>query len=106
MTVPIACTLTSAEQGCHADVLLPGLAALATARESVPEGWRLIFAPDAGVLARIADVVDRERQCCAFLRFELVVPPAGASFVLTIDGPAGSGAFLDSLPSSPPSPAR
>jgi hypothetical protein len=100
MAIPVACTLTGAEQRCHADELLPGLAALATARESLPEGWRLTFAPAPGLLLRIADVVERERHCCAFLRFELVVPPAGAPVVLTVDGPPGTGAFLASLPSA------
>jgi hypothetical protein len=98
MHAPIACTLGGDTLRCRADELLPGLAARAASRETIAEGWRLTFAPEAGALARIADVVEHERRCCAFLRFALEVPSDGAPFVLTVDGPPGTGAFLAGLP--------
>ena len=97
MTAPIACTLTADEQRCQADALLPGLVAIAASHDIVPDGWRLTFAPAAGIVTRVAAVVERERQCCAFLRFTLVVPAANEPTVLTIDGPPGTGDFLASL---------
>ena len=100
MATPIACTLSSAEQRCHADELLPGLAALAAKRTVLSEGWRLEFTSTAGLLRRIADVVERERQCCTFLRFELVIASVDVPVVLTIDGPPGTGAFLAGLPAA------
>jgi hypothetical protein len=102
---PLACTLGGADLRCRADDLLPGLAALAHERTALPEGWRLAFRPTPECLRRVADVIERERHCCAFLHFELTVPPGGAPFVLTVTGPPGTGASLAGLPeaSTPPS---
>jgi aspartate racemase len=85
------------ELRCRADELLPGLARVAATCTPLADGYRLEFAPRDGVLARIASVIDRERTCCAFLRFELVVPAGGAPIALAITGPDGTRSFLDGI---------
>jgi hypothetical protein len=61
------------------------------------DGVRFEFDPAPGIVAQIADVVERERRCCRFLHFALEVPEAGRVITLAISGPEGTGAFLESL---------
>src|SRR5918994_7072241 len=94
---PIACTLTPGQiNGCR-DHLIPGLLTRALRTEVLPNGYRLMFAPSTDTLHAIADTLDRERQCCQFLRFELTIEPAGAGMVLNVTGPAGTREFLEEL---------
>jgi hypothetical protein len=78
-------------------MLLPGLARSAAQRELLQDGLRLTFPAERGVLARIAAVIDRERECCRFLRFAIVVPPDLAEVQLEVSGPPGTGDFLRDL---------
>lgn len=94
---PVACALTSAELAARRGGLLPGLAA--RAREAGPidggRSWRFEFA--AGLLARIAAVVEAEHRCCPFLRFALTVAPGDGPVTLEVTGPEGTKEFLESL---------
>lgn len=94
---PIACTLSAHEQGCEAEQLLPGLARDAESVQSVPSGIRLAFSAHDGLVPRIAAVIERERQCCQFMRFRLELSPALGPIVLVIDGPPGTAEFLANL---------
>jgi hypothetical protein len=102
---PIACTLTDQELACGAVDLLPGLAGAADSVRAMPNGVRLAFAAEAGVVPRLAAVIERERQCCRFLRFRLDVSPALGPIVLVIDGPPGTAEFLAGLHPSFAAPA-
>ena len=97
MTLPIACTLSPETLATRKAGLLPGLAREAELREETADGLRLRFAPAAGVLQRIAGVVDAERQCCRFLRFDLIVAPDQGPIWLSSSGPPGTKEFLAAL---------
>ena len=45
----------------------------------------------------MARAIDAERQCCRFLRFQLVVEQDGAPMTLDVTGPAGTKEFLSYL---------
>ncbi|HEX5436785.1 MAG TPA: hypothetical protein VFW98_06480 [Gemmatimonadaceae bacterium] len=94
---PLACTLSEEGLRCAADKLLPGLAGAARTVTLLDEGLRLEFDAALGVVPRIADVIERERQCCRFLHFALDVASEGGTIALTITGPAGTRAFLESV---------
>jgi amino-acid N-acetyltransferase len=94
---PIVCTLQPGELNASAAQLLPGLAALAKARVPIPHGYRFEFAPTSDALNFIAKTVDAERQCCRFLRFQLIVEPEGGPVLLDVSGPPGSEEFLAAL---------
>jgi hypothetical protein len=93
----VACSLTAAQIRERKASLLPGLAARASRIEATPEGHCLQFAAEPGVLAAITDTIEAERQCCRFLRFDLVVSPNGGPVRLTLSGPTGTAELLAEL---------
>ena len=95
--IPIACTLSPSELRDASAMLLPGLARSAAKREMLADGIRLTFEPERGVVTRIAAVFDRERECCKFLQFAVIVPPSMALVHLEVTGPPGTVDFLRSL---------
>jgi hypothetical protein len=94
---PIACTLSAHEMGCGAADLLPGLVPIAESVRAIPEGVRFEFAAQQELVPRIAAVMERERQCCQFMRFRLELSPGLGPIVLIIDGPPGTSDFLARL---------
>ena len=97
--LPIACTLTPAELQARGAQLLPGLVARAVGRVPVTNGFRWMFAPQDGLLAELAQVIDAERPCCRFLRFAVVAEPDGGMVSLEVTGPPGTVEFLERLAS-------
>lgn len=95
--LPVACSLSPSELATKREALLPGLLKRSKGREEVPGGFRWEFAPTADLLSGIASVIDAERSCCSFLRFLLIVEPAGGPVHLEVTGPEGTEEFLDSL---------
>ena len=83
---PIACTLTSADledrEGAWAKVLGSGL----VGRDRVAGGIRLHAAP--GAAAALIELIDLERECCAWIDFEVARDPVTgeANVVLTAEG--------------------
>lgn len=68
-TPPIACTLSAADledrEGAWRKLLSSGL----VNRETVPGGLRLSPAP--GAAGALIDLIDLERECCAWIRFDV-----------------------------------
>jgi hypothetical protein len=89
--LPIACTLTDPQLRERRAGLLNRLAAAVVERREVDDGIALRFEPSAQTLALIAEVIDAERQCCAFLRFNLTVDAAPGPLWLELSGPPGTG---------------
>jgi hypothetical protein len=58
-------------------------------------GMRLRMASE--VLAAILRVIDAERQCCQFLRFQLTVEAGRGPVVLDLTGPPGTQEFLGAM---------
>jgi hypothetical protein len=93
--VPVVCTLTPAILAARKAALLPGLFRRADSREDTADGIRLRLPADA--LSAVLEVVDAERQCCPFLRFEITVEPDSGPIWLVLSGPPGTGEFLSAL---------
>ncbi len=94
---PIFCTLTPGQLRQQRDALLPGLVRRATSVDPVEEGYQLRFDPSSETLDAITKVIDAERQCCRFLRFELTITPDSGPMTLVVAGTAGAREFLDGL---------
>ncbi len=95
--LPVVCTLQPGELNARATELLPGVVAAATSRHATENGFRFEFRADGEVLMLIVRMIDAERQCCRFLRFQLTVEPAGGPVVLEVSTPPGSREFLTAL---------
>lgn len=95
--LPIACTLDPAALKAGQQDLLGGLLRRAVERLELPNGYRVRFAPDAGTLMEIANVIETERQCCRFLTFRLSVEADAGPIWLEVDGPVGAKEFLARL---------
>jgi hypothetical protein len=80
-TPPIACTLSAVDledrEGAWRKLMDSGL----VERNRIPGGIRLSAAP--GAASALIDLVDLERECCAWIRFEV---SDGSVVTLTAEG--------------------
>ena len=95
--LPVACTLSPAALKTRRENLLNQLLRLAQEFQDLPNGCRLRFAADSGILEEIARVIEAERTCCQFLQFTLTVEAAGGPCTLDLIGPSGTRGFLAAL---------
>jgi hypothetical protein len=86
--------LTPTDLQRRRDDLLVGLLQVAEHSEATDVGYRFRFAACSETLARIATVIDAERQCCRFLRFQLTIEPDLGPISLEVSGPPGTAGFL------------
>jgi hypothetical protein len=94
-TPPIACKLSAADlkdrEGAWKKLMGSGL----VGRERVPGGLRLTAAP--GVAAALLELIDLERECCAWINFEVSHGPV---VTVTAEGEGEAvlaGMFLEAL---------
>jgi hypothetical protein len=88
--LPIICTLTDEQLRERRAGSLDRLAATVVERRELENGIALRFEPSAETLTLIAEVIDAERQCCAFLGFTLTVDSANGPVWLELTGPPGT----------------
>lgn len=83
MTDPavIACTLSAADLRDRGKAWQKLLGSGLVDREPVPGGLRLSAAP--GAAPALLELVDRERECCAWIHFEVT---GGSVVTLTAEG--------------------
>jgi hypothetical protein len=87
MNVPIACTLTEAELRQRRQVIIDAFRNTQVTVSELTDGYAFTFPASSEALQRIAELVDMERQCCAFLTFKVVVEAAQAAMRLEVSGP-------------------
>ena len=92
--LPIACTLTPEELRRGREALLPGVIARAEAHEAVADGFRFRFKTEPGLLAALAGMIEAERHCCRFFRFQVSAEPDEGPVWLEVTGPPGTSDFL------------
>jgi hypothetical protein len=93
----IVCTLGPEALKARQSGLLSRVGALSTRIVRMTAGYRFEFASDGEILPLLAGMIDAERQCCRFLRFELIVEPDAGPISLEVTGPPGTLEFLDAL---------
>ena len=91
---PIACTLDAGE-AVDRTAQWHDLLAQATERVRTDTGVRLAFPSDPTIAARVADLIVREADCCAFFSFALVVEHGAVS--LDVAAPADGADVVDRL---------
>jgi hypothetical protein len=97
MSLPVACSLIEPElQERRSSVLQKFRGAVAEVKET-EEGYAYRLPSDGAWLVEIATMVDLERQCCPFLRFQIMVEPDGGPIWLAVSGPQGTKDFLGTV---------
>jgi len=95
--LPVSCTLSPSALDARRRDLLAKLVRRASERRELPNGYQLRFAPEAGIVSAVAEMVDSERQCCRFLRFSLIVEPDDGPISVDLTGPTGTREFLAAM---------
>ena len=62
--------------------------------QEVENGYAFIFPNEADFISRITEFVSKERLCCAFLKFMLIVDSNHEPISLSLTGPLGTQEFL------------
>lgn len=91
---PIACSLSDAELRQREQKLLAEFRGAATAIEELPDGYAFSLPGDGKSITLAADLIAAERECCLFLRFELIAQPNKGPVILRVTGPAGAKEFV------------
>jgi Domain of unknown function (DUF2703) len=82
-----ACTLAAESRDARKQ-LLKELVAGAVEKRELADGVSFRFQPERDVVARLARVIDLERDCCQFLAFRIRVEEKGGPVWLDVTGPA------------------
>ena len=95
--LPIACTLTDAAFQQRRTGMLRQIREQIQTLKPLDTGYALEFAADEAVLEDVFRLIQLERQCCAFLQFELTLEPGNGPVWLSLTGPDGTKAFLENI---------
>lgn len=95
--LPVACSLSTPELREREQTVLAKIRAQVREVRGLDSGYALRFDPEDAVLADLATLIDLERRCCPFLRFELQVLPANGPIWLELTGPEGTRDFLRTI---------
>ncbi|HEV2036472.1 MAG TPA: hypothetical protein VGU71_20165 [Candidatus Dormibacteraeota bacterium] len=82
--LPIVCTLSASDLEDRGAAWQKLMGSRLVLRDRVPGGIRLIAAP--GAAASLIELVDLERDCCAWMQFEVSEGSEGAVVTVTADG--------------------
>ena len=93
----IACTLPMADLQKRKDVEIKDLVEGAINVTELENGYDLQFNSDETWYKSLTNLIAQERQCCAFLHFELVVPPHHGPISLRILGSPEVKEFVGSM---------
>ncbi|HEX7051727.1 MAG TPA: hypothetical protein VF188_16095 [Longimicrobiales bacterium] len=91
--LPIACSLDVSRRSARR-VDVAELWNGATAVEDLEDGVAIRFPGDSEWVGRLAEFIAFERECCRFLRFEVICEQAGGSIELRLRGPEGTKEFV------------
>ena len=103
-----ACDLTvlSQEERKQFTSVTDALFATVQERHELENGFTFRFLNQPGQLVQIAQFIERESQCCPFLKFTLDVEPSSGPIWLRITGETGAKEFLQAELAQIQSPER
>lgn len=96
LQIPIMCTLTADDLQTRKMALQADFFSGVQRLEPTDHGYRLDFPATAVWLEKITQFITIERDCCAFLSFELTIPAQAETASLHIYGGEGVKSFLES----------
>lgn len=93
----IACTLPIADLQKRKEVEIKDLVEGAISVTELENGYAIQFQSSETWYKSLTNLIAQERQCCAFLHFELIVPPNHGPISLRILGSAEVKEFVGSM---------
>ena len=96
-TIPILCSLTSAELREREVMLLAQFRPAVVETEELQEGYAFRLGGDGKLIGLLAELIVAERECCPFLTFEVVALPNKGPVIVRVTGPAGTKEFVRSV---------
>ena len=87
MDLPIACTLNELQLRERRQVIMDAFANVHVGVTELEDGYAFTFPASSAMLQQIAQLVDLERQCCAFLTFKILVEARNTAIRLEVTGP-------------------
>ena len=96
-TIPILCSLTSAELREREATLLAQFRSAVVDAEELQEGYAFRLGGDGKLIGLLAELLVAERECCPFLTFEVVALPNKGPVIVRVTGPAGTKDFVRSV---------
>lgn len=86
----IACTLPSEEFAKRREQTIERLFQKTIERRELEDGFEFVFPGDRQLIAELTEFVRFERDCCAYLTFELIFDPQRGPVHLRCRGPKGA----------------
>ena len=94
---PVACTLSNAGLRKREATLLAHFKSVLIATEELTDGYAFRMPGHKENLALVAELMLAERECCPFLKFELIAEANLGPLVLRVTGPDRTKDFLKSI---------
>lgn len=85
-STPLACMLTPGELSQRREKIIHALFAHATGTRELSEGFEFVFSGEETLISSLTEFIKFERNCCPFLRFELIFEPGQGPMLLRILG--------------------
>lgn len=92
--IPVACGLSDPERTLRQEELQKRIISAADEIVQLDGGLALRFAAEDEIMNNLVQVMAMERECCPFLRIQLVAEPNHGPLWLKFTGPAGTKEFL------------
>lgn len=93
-SLPIACSLTDAELQERSRLVLQKVGGAVAEVRELADGYAYRLPSGAEWIKELAHLIQLERECCLFLRFQLIVEPDNGPIWLELTGPQGTKEFL------------
>ena len=97
VNLPVACSLTGPELQERRNSVLQKVRGAMSEIKETSGGYAYRFPSDEGWVSELARLIELERQCCPFLRFQVTVEAGGGPIWLELSGPEGTKAFLEEI---------
>ena len=93
-SLPVACSLTDAELQRRRETVLEKVRRAVVGTRELDDGYAYRLPANEEWLTTLVNLVNLERQCCPFLRFNIIVEPGDGPLWLELTGPPGTKEFL------------
>ena len=92
-----SCKLSPEQLAAQRHELIPGLFKRADKVEDIKNGLRFHFKSEPGLLTDLARIMEKEHDCCSFLRMQVTMEPSEGPVTFEVTGPEGTAEMLRKL---------